>query len=122
MAKVKHAVASKRRRKKILKQAKGYVGGRGKLYRTAKETVRRALAYSYRDRKVKKRDFRSLWIVRINAACRGHGIKYSEFIPGLKKAGIALDRKSLADLAVNSKTAFKKLVGIVKDKCGFTRI
>lgn len=116
MVRVRHAVASKRRKKKILKLAKGYVGGRRKLYRTAKETVRRAAAYSYRDRKVKKREFRSLWIARINAACRGYGIKYSEFIAGLRKAEITLDRKSLAELAISGKTAFKKLVNIVKEE------
>ncbi|MBN1406084.1 MAG: 50S ribosomal protein L20 [Candidatus Omnitrophica bacterium] len=114
MARVKHVVAGLRRRKKLLKLAKGYVGGRSKLYRTAKETVRRAKAYAYRDRKARKRDFRSLWILRINAACRASGIKYSEFISGLKKAKVVLDRKSLADLAVNNKTAFKKLISLVK--------
>lgn len=114
MARVKHAVASRRRRKKILKQAKGYIGGRSKLYRTAKETVRRAKAFAYRDRKVKKRNFRALWIIRINAACRAQGMKYSEFIAGLKKAKIALDRKSLAELALSGKSAFKKLLGIAK--------
>lgn len=114
MAKVKHVVAGRQRRRKILKLAKGYVGGRRKLYRTARETVRRAKAYAYRDRKARKRDFRSLWIVRINAGCRAAGIKYSEFISGLKKAKITLDRKSLADLAVNNKTAFKKLISLVR--------
>jgi len=114
MAKVKHVVAGRRRRKKILKLAKGYVGGRRKLYRTARETVARAKVYAYRDRKVRKRDFRGLWIIRINAACRAHGVKYSEFINALKKANISLDRKSLAELAVHNKTAFSKLVSIVK--------
>jgi len=114
MARVKHAVAARKRRKKVLKQVKGYVGGRRKLYRTAKETVRRAKAYAYKHRKLKKRDFRNLWIARINAACRASGIKYSEFIPGLKKAKITLNRKVLAELAVNHKTVFKKLVGIAK--------
>ena len=115
MAKVKHVPAGRRRRKKIFKKAKGYVGGRRKLYRTAKETVRRAEAFSYRDRKVKKRDFRKLWIARINAACRINGIKYSEFINGLKKAKIALDRKLLAELAVSSKAVFKTLVSMVRE-------
>ncbi len=114
MTRVKHAVAGRRRRRKVLKQAKGYIGGRHKLHRTAKETVKRAKVYAYRDRKVRKRDFRSLWILRINAACRAHGTKYSEFIAGLKKANIALDRKALAELAVSSKAAFKKLIGIAK--------
>ena len=114
MARVRHAVAARKRRKKVLKQAKGYVGGRRKLLRTAKETVRKAKAYSYRDRKVKKRIFRSLWTVRINAACRAHGIKYSEFINALKKAKIEIDRKILAELAVNNKAAFNKLISVVK--------
>ena len=116
MARVKHRVASKKRRKKVLKAAKGYVGGRSKLFRTAKETVIRANAYSYRDRKVKKRDFRALWIVRINAACKINGIKYSEFINALKKANILLDRRMLSELAVSNKTAFKDIVDIVKTK------
>ena len=116
MARVKHVVSSKKRRKKVLKAAKGYRGGRSKLLRTAKETVMRAEAYSTRDRKVKKRDFRALWIIRINAACKINGIKYSEFISGLKKAKIELDRKILAELAVSHKTAFKKLVELAKPK------
>jgi len=116
MARVKHGVATRARHKKTLKQAKGYVGGRSKLYRTAKETVMRAEAYATRDRKVKKRTYRGLWITRVNAACKACGIKYSEFMNGLKKAKIALDRKSLAELAVSNKTAFKKLVETVKPK------
>jgi large subunit ribosomal protein L20 len=114
MARVTHRVSSRKRRKKTLKAAKGYRGGRGKLYRTAKETVARARAYSYRDRKVKKRDFRSLWIARINAACKINGIKYSEFIDGLTKAKVLINRKVLAELAVSHKTAFKKLVDIAR--------
>jgi large subunit ribosomal protein L20 len=110
MARVKHAPASKRRRKKILKKAKGQYGARGRLYRTAKESVARGLVYSYRDRKVRKRDFRSLWITRINAACRAHAISYSRFINGLKKAKTAIDRKMLAETAVNDKVGFGKLV------------
>ena len=116
MVRVKHAVASKRRKKKVFKAAKGYVGSRRKLYRTAKETVRRAKAYSYKHRKLKKREFRSLWIARINAATRAHGLKYSEFIAGLKKANIALDRKSLAELAVSNKAVFNKLISIAKNE------
>jgi len=116
MARVTHGVSSKKRRKRTLKAAKGYRGGRGKLYRTAKETVARARAYSYRDRKVKKRDFRSLWIARINAACKINGIKYSEFIDGLVKAKVLINRKVLAELAVSHKTAFKKIVDIAKRK------
>jgi len=115
MPKVKHAVAAKKRKKKAFKRAKGFVGGRRKLTRTVQETVKRAKAFAYRDRKVKKRDFRALWIARINAACRAHGVKYSEFINGLKKAKIALDRKALAELAVNAKSVFNKLVQIVKE-------
>lgn len=118
MARVKHRVASKKRRKRFLKAAKGYRGGRSKLYRTAKETVIRARAFSSRDRKLKKRNFRGLWIVRINAACKTHGVKYSQFINGLKKAKIDLDRKMLAELAVSNKTAFKKLIDLVKPKKG----
>ena len=114
MSRVKHVVAGRRRRRKVLKQAKGYIGGRRKLHRTAKETVKRAKVYAYRDRKVRKREFRSLWIVRLNAACRQHGIKYSEFIAALKKAKIALDRKALADLAVSNKGAFNKIISTIK--------
>ena len=116
MARVRHAVAARRRKKKVFKKAKGYVGGRRKLYRTAKETERRAKAYSYKHRKTKKRIFRSLWIARINAGCRAHGIKYSEFISGLKKAKIELDRKSLAELAVSGKATFNKLISIAKEQ------
>ena len=90
--------------------AKGQYGARGRLYRTAKESVARAMAYSYRDRKVKKRDFRSLWIIRINAACREYAISYSRFINGLKKTKAAIDRKMLADMAVNDRVGFGKLV------------
>ncbi len=115
MVRVRHAVASKKRKKKVFKAAKGFVGSRRKLLRTAKETVRRAKAYSYIHRKLKKREFRRLWIARINAASRTHGMKYSEFMSGLKKANITLDRKSLAELAVSSKAAFNKLVSIVKN-------
>jgi large subunit ribosomal protein L20 len=110
MARVKHAPASRRRRKRILKKAKGQYGARSRLYRTAKESVARAMAYSYRDRKVRKRDFRSLWIIRINAACKEGGISYSRFINGLKKAKASIDRKMLADLAVNDRIGFGKLV------------
>ena len=116
MARVKHRVASKKRRKRVLKAAKGFTGGRSKLFRTAKETVIRAQAFSSKDRKLKKRNFRNLWIVRINAACRSYGIKYSQFINGLKKAKVGLDRKILAELAVSNKTAFKKLVELVQPK------
>lgn len=102
-------VAARARRKKYFQAAKGNVGGRRKLYRTVKETVMRGWKYSYRDRKNKKREFRALWIVRINAACRLNGLSYSRFISGLKKAGVALDRKVLADLAVRDSAAFGEL-------------
>ncbi len=109
MPRVTKGVASRRRRKKILKAAKGYYGGRSKLYRTAKESVQRGLAYAYVHRRRKKRDFRRLWITRINAAARIYGLSYSLFINGLKKAGVLLDRKNLADLAVKDEKAFAKL-------------
>src|SRR5687767_12991476 len=102
--------ASKRRRKKVLKQAKGYYSGRRKLFQNANETVKRALVYAYRDRKVKKRDFRQLWIARINAATREAGIPYSRFMAGLRHAGIEVDRKILAELAVSDPAAFKEYV------------
>ena len=114
MARVRHAPSSRRRRKRVLKIAKGQYGGRSKLYRTAKESVAKALVYSYRDRKVKKREFRGLWIIRINAACKGHGISYSKFMNGLKKAKTVMNRKILADIAVHDKTGFGKLVEISK--------
>ena len=98
------------RRKKILKLAKGYRGTKSKLYRSAKESVERGLNFAYTGRKLKKRDFRSLWIVRIGAACRAADISYSRFMSGLKKAGIELNRKILADLAASDETAFRALV------------
>ncbi len=110
MPRTKKSVQSRRRRKKILKAAKGYVGSKHRLYRTALESVRRALAYSYRDRRAKKREMRALWITRINAAARMNGLGYSRLIDGLKKAGILIDRKILADLAVNDEAAFKEIV------------
>ena len=103
------------RRKKILKLAKGYRGTKSKLYRSAKESVERGLNFAYTGRKLKKRDFRSLWIVRIGAACRLNGINYSQFMHGLKVAGIELDRKVLADLAVNQPDGFANLAGQAKD-------
>ncbi len=115
MPRVKKAVKSRRRRKKVLDMAKGYRGGRGKLLRTAKETVERALQFAYRDRRAKKRDFRSLWIVRINAAARMHGMSYSRFMSGLKKADVAIDRKVLAGLAVSDPEAFARLARIAKE-------
>ena len=115
MPRTKHSVASHRKKKKIFKLAKGYTGGRSKLYRTAREAVNRALAYSYRDRKVRKRDFRRLWITRINAAARMHGLSYSKFISGLKKSNIEINRKVLAELAVNDQEGFSKLAEIAKE-------
>ena len=114
MARVKHSPARRKRKKKILRQAKGYYGDRSKQYQQARRTVAHALVYAYRDRRIKKRTFRRLWIARINAACRSAGIKYNQFINGLKKAKINLDRKVLADLAVKDNQAFNKLVEISK--------
>jgi large subunit ribosomal protein L20 len=109
MPRAKGGPKTRQRRKKVLKQAKGYFGGRRKLYRTAAETVLRAGAFAYKGRKQKKRAFRSLWIVRVNAACRQLGLSYSAFVAGLKRAGITLDRKILAELAVHDPAAFAKL-------------
>ena len=114
MSKVKHAVATKRRRKRVLNAAEGQWGGRHRFYRRAKESVAKGMWYSYRDRKAKKGDFRTLWIARINAACRMHGMSYSKFIQGLKKAKITLDRKVLAELAVSDSKAFGKIVEMAK--------
>jgi large subunit ribosomal protein L20 len=109
MPRAKGGAKTRQRRKKVLKKAKGYFGGRRKLFRTAKETVLRAGAFAYSGRKQKKRLARGLWIVRINAACRELGLSYSVFMNGLKKAGVLLDRKVLAELAVNDPGAFAKL-------------
>lgn len=114
MVRVKYTPARRKKKKKIFKIVKGARGGRSKLYRTAKEQAKRSLAYSYRDRKTKKRNFRSLWIIRIDAAARKCGLSYNRFISGLKKAGIILDRKILADLAIVDEVAFGKLVEIAK--------
>ncbi len=114
MPRVAHAVATKKHRKKVLKAAEGQWGGRHRFYRRAKEAVARSMRYSYRDRKQRKRFFRSLWITRVNAACRDHGIPYSKFINGLKKAKVLIDRKMLAELAVSDKRAFGKLVEMAK--------
>ena len=110
MPRATNNVASRRRRKKILKQAKGYRGARSKLIRTASDAVDRAGQYAYRDRRQKKRTFRALWITRINAAARENGISYSKLISGLNKAGVEVNRKVLADLAVTSPDTFKALV------------
>ncbi len=113
---VKRGQAAHKRHKKYLKMAKGYRGGRSKLYETARETVERSLCYAYRDRKVKKREFRKLWIIRINAAAREHGMSYSKFMRGLSLAGVELNRKILADLAVREKDNFSKLAELAKSK------
>jgi large subunit ribosomal protein L20 len=109
MARVKRGVVARRRHRKVLNRAKGYYGARRKIYRVAKQAVIKAGQYSYRDRRQRKRDFRSLWITRINAAARTHGLSYSRFINGLKRAEIEIDRKVLADIAVHDKAAFKAL-------------
>lgn len=114
MPRSKNAVASRARKKRILKQAKGFYGKRKNVYTVAKNVLEKGLTYSYVGRKLKKRDYRSLWIVRINAAVREEGMKYSEFINKLKVKGIDLDRKVLADLAMNNPASFKQLVDSVK--------
>ncbi|WP_297573361.1 50S ribosomal protein L20 [uncultured Campylobacter sp.] len=114
MARVKTGVVRRRRHKKILNLAKGFYSGRRKHFRKAKEQVERSLCYAYRDRRAKKREFRKLWIIRINAACRLNDISYSRFIHGLDKAGIKLDRKILADMAMNDAKAFADIVNLAK--------
>ena len=114
MARVKRGFKARRRRNKVLKLAKGYRGARSKLFRSATEAVDRALNYAFRDRRVKKRDFRSLWIVRINAASRINGLSYSKFIFGLKKADVQIDRKVLADIAVTDPNGFAQIVALAK--------
>ena len=115
MARVKGGTIHRARRKKVMKLAKGYFGSKHRLYRTAKEQVMHSLKYSYRDRRQKKRDFRKLWITRINAACRMNDISYSKFINGLSKAGIEINRKMLSELAIDDAQAFASLVVIAKD-------
>ena len=109
-----NSVASKKRKEKIFKRAKGFVGGRGKLLRTAKETVARAMAFATRDRKQRKRQFRTLWTARINAACRAGGMSYSRFIDALNKSKIRLNRKSLAEIAARDEKTFQEIVKLVK--------
>ena len=109
MARVKRGVVAKARHKKVLNKAKGYYGARSKVYRVAKQAVIKAGQYAYRDRRVRKREFRALWITRINAAARLNGLSYSRFMNGLSKAGIEVDRKMLADLAVHDAAAFTAL-------------
>jgi len=114
MARVKRGVTARRRHKKILKQAKGYYGARSRIFRVAKQAVIKAGQYAYRDRRQRKRQFRSLWITRINAASRANGLSYSRLIAGLKKANVDLDRRVLADLAVHDKAAFTAIVETAK--------
>jgi large subunit ribosomal protein L20 len=114
MPRVKRGTTARRRRKKTHKLAKGFVGGRRKLYRQARETVEKGLTYAYRDRKVRKRDFRRLWIVRINAAARLVGLSYSQLVRGLKRASVEVDRKLLADLAVRDPQAFARVAEIAR--------
>lgn len=109
MARVKRGVTARAKHKKVLAKAKGYRGARSRVYRVAKQAVIKAAQYAYRDRRNKKRDFRALWIIRINAAARLHDMKYSTFMNGLKRSGIEIDRKVLADIAVNDKEAFAAL-------------
>jgi large subunit ribosomal protein L20 len=115
MARVTRGTRGSRRRKKILKMAKGYRGGRGRLFRTATEAVNRAMHYAYRDRKVRKREFRRLWVTRINAAARLNGLSYSQFINGLKRAKVSIDRKILSDLAVSNPAGFTKIAQMAKE-------
>ncbi|OGW36851.1 MAG: 50S ribosomal protein L20 [Nitrospirae bacterium RBG_13_39_12] len=115
MPRVKGGFKTRRRRKRVLERAKGYYGAKSRLYRVATEAVDKALQYAYKDRRVKKREFRSLWIIRINAAARAFGLSYSQFMSGMKKANIVLNRKALADIAYNDPAAFGQLVEKVKN-------
>lgn len=116
MARVKGALATRKRRKKTLKLAKGYWGGKSKLFKTAKEAVMKSGQYAYIGRRLKKRDFRRLWITRISAGCKQNGMNYSTFMNGLKKAGVEINRKMLSELAVNDKAAFTQLTELAKSK------
>lgn len=116
MARVKRGVNAKKRHNKILKQSKGYFGAKSKLFRTANQAVMKSLNYAYIGRKQRKRDFRKLWITRINAAARINGMSYSKFISGLKKANITINRKMLSEIAINDPAVFAKLVEIAKEK------
>lgn len=115
MARIKGGPSARRRHKKVLKLAKGYRGAKSKIYRPAHEQVMRSLAYAYAHRRKRKGDFRKLWIARINAATRNNGMSYSRFIHGLKKAGVEVNRKILADMAVNDEAAFSQLVAVAKE-------
>jgi large subunit ribosomal protein L20 len=116
MPRVKSAVVARKRHKKVLKLAKGYWGAKSKLYRVANQQVMRSLLYAYRDRRAKKRDFRRLWITRINAAARLNGMSYNRFIEGLRRAGVEINRKVLAELAVKDQAAFGQLVQVAKSQ------
>ena len=118
MARVKRGTITHKRHKSILREARGFVGGRHRLFKSAKETLMRAERYAYRDRRVRKRDFRQLWIARINAAVRAQDMTYSRFMNALGKAGITLDRRTLADLAVNDIAAFNQVVAAAKAAAG----
>ena len=118
MSRVKSGVTRRKRHKRVLKLAKGYRGSRSKLFRVANQSVMKALSYAYRDRKVRKRDFRRLWIARINAAARINGLSYNKFMNGLKQAGVEVNRKMLAELAVNDNKSFVQLVEVAKSKLG----
>lgn len=118
MPRVKRGVPTRRRKNRIFKLAKGYRGARSKLYRTARETVEKSLNYAFRDRKAKKRDYRKLWIARVNAAARTCGMSYSKLMNGLKKSNININRKMLAELAVSDLKAFEKLAQISKESLG----
>lgn len=116
MARVKGGTVTRRRRKKVLKLARGYFGSKHTLFKTAKQQVMKSLMYAYRDRRQKKRDFRKLWITRINAAARNNGLSYNKLMYGLKQAGVDINRKMLADLAVNDEKAFSELANLAKQK------
>ena len=116
MARVKRAMMTRKRRNKILKMAKGYWGSKSKHYKMANQAMMKSLTYAYTDRRLKKRDFRRLWITRISAACKANGMNYSTFMHGLKLADIQIDRKMLSELAVNDKAAFAQLIELAKGK------
>ena len=118
MPRVKRGVAARRRKNRILRQAKGYYGARSRLIKTAREAVEKGWKYAYRDRKQRKREFRVLWIARINAAAREHGLSYSRFMHGLKEAGVEVDRKVIAELAISDPQAFGALADMAKSKAG----
>ena len=115
MVRVRHSVSTHKRKKRVLKQAKGQFGQRSKRYQQAKRSLKKSMTYAYRDRRTKKREIKNLWVIRINAACREEGLPYSRFIKGLTDAKIKINRKLLADLAVHSPDSFKKLVQVAKE-------